>query len=60
MFWKLIEPLDRVRPVETKIALPCFKFEQTMDLKAQLQQLGIRKLFSEADADLSGRIPFMY
>jgi serine protease inhibitor len=54
LLWKLIEPMDRVPEVKTEIALPRFKFEQTMDLKSQLQQMGIKNLFSQADADLSG------
>ena len=49
--------MDCMDETETKVALPRFKFEQTMDLKAQLRQLGIEKLFSKEEADLSGRIP---
>lgn len=59
LLWKLIEPMDRVSEVKTEVALPRFKFEQTMDLKTQLQELGIRNLFSQADADLSGRYMFV-
>ena len=51
--------MDRVHEVKTEIALPRFKFEQTMDLKSQLEQMGIKNLFSQADADLSGRPPYM-
>jgi len=54
LLWKLIEPMDRVPEVKAQVALPRFKFEQTMDLKVQLQQLGMKNLFSQADADLSG------
>lgn len=59
LLWKLIEPMDRVSEVKTEVALPRFKFEQTMDLKTQLQELGIRNLFSQADADLSGKYMFV-
>ena len=51
--------MDLVNEVQTEIALPRFKFEQTMNLKSQLQQMGIKNLFSQADADLSGRTPYM-
>lgn len=54
LLWQLIEPIDRANEVKTRVVLPRFKFEQTMDLVKQLQQLGIKTLFSN-NADLSGK-----
>ena len=54
LLWEIIKPLDNVKEIQTNVSLPRFKFEQSMDLKTQLQHLGIKDLFSVDSADLSG------
>jgi len=41
-------------PTETYISIPKFEFKFKTDLKEHMEQLGVRDLFSEASADLSG------
>ena len=60
LLWELIKTLDNVTEMQTIVSLPRFKLEQSMDLKAQLQQLGIKYLFSMDKADLSGENTIMY
>lgn len=55
LLWQLIELIDRANEVKVRVAVPRFKFAQTMDLVKQLQQLGIETLFSN-NADLSGKL----
>ncbi|MBI3853268.1 MAG: serpin family protein [Verrucomicrobia bacterium] len=46
--------LDAVAPEEYAVFLPRFKARQCFDLKEALTALGVRSLFSVAEADLSG------
>ncbi|KAJ3644600.1 hypothetical protein Zmor_022320 [Zophobas morio] len=51
------EVFDVSRQLESayvNVAIPKFKFDNTMDLKATLQSLGASKIFDPAQADLSG------
>ena len=41
-------------PTETYISIPKFELKFKTDLKEHMEQLGVRDLFSEASADLSG------
>ena len=41
-------------PTETYISIPKFELMFKTDLKEHMEQLGVRDLFSEASADLSG------
>ena len=45
VLWKLIEPMDRMPEVKTEVALPRFKFEQTMDLKVAAPTAGNQGFF---------------
>ncbi|XP_074649303.1 leukocyte elastase inhibitor-like isoform X2 [Tubulanus polymorphus] len=55
-----VEFLDRltksvgVRKTNVMVSLPKFKFEKTVELNDVLEAMGIRKLFTEGVADLSG------
>ncbi|XP_068913210.1 alaserpin-like isoform X3 [Tenebrio molitor] len=44
----------RFYSTEVKVLLPKFKIEHQIDFSAVLQNLGVRRIFSEDDADLSG------
>ena len=37
------------------IELPKFKLEESIDLKEELKSIGVRKIFSENEADFGGR-----
>ena len=56
----LIELLDELdanhSPIEVNVALPKFKMECSLDLVGYMQAMGVRCLFEESDADLSGML----
>uniref|UniRef100_A0AB38ZE72 Venom serpin 1 n=1 Tax=Ectomocoris sp. TaxID=3104572 RepID=A0AB38ZE72_9HEMI len=50
----LVEEMSKLHEVTVNVKLPRFKIENTHDLADTLIALGIKDLFSEADANLSG------
>ncbi|XP_045137356.1 leukocyte elastase inhibitor B-like isoform X2 [Portunus trituberculatus] len=44
----------KLREVEVEVTLPRFKLEETLDLVDTLKEMGMKDLFNEASADLSG------
>lgn len=48
--------LAALRKQKTHVRLPKFKLESSIDLKTALQQMGLKRVFDESSADLSGMV----
>jgi len=46
--------MDSMEPMQLKLELPRFKIEAKVDLKEDLQNLGVTSMFDKEEADLSG------
>ena len=55
MLTELLALLDGSSPNQkVSVKIPRFKMEQSLDLEKEFADQPVRKLFSQADADLSG------
>ncbi|KAK7078282.1 hypothetical protein SK128_018260 [Halocaridina rubra] len=45
---------NRMRDIEIEVTIPKFKLEESLDLESHLSEMGMKDLFSEVNADLSG------